>query len=138
MTLALFLLAFAAQQTDQGAYAREHHCDAPTVQMDMNACAGLEFERADAELNRVWQRVVAQTRAADREVNRDSDNRGPSEAYLRAAQRAWLTFREQHCTYSGMAEARGGTMEPMSYEGCRTQVTQARIRQLTGEGEPAQ
>lgn len=138
MPLPLFLFFLAAQQSEQDAFYREHHCDAPQVQMDMNACAGLEFERADAELNRIWPGVVAEARAADREVNHDADNRGGSETYLRAAQRAWLVYREQHCIYSGMSEARGGSMEPMSYEGCRTLVTRARIRELTGEGEPAQ
>ncbi|MGZ8283945.1 MAG: lysozyme inhibitor LprI family protein, partial [Allosphingosinicella sp.] len=46
-------MALALQGSPQ-AQAREHHCDDPQNQADMNACAYLDFQVADAELNRLW------------------------------------------------------------------------------------
>ena len=45
------------------------------------------------------------------------------------AQRAWLIFRDAHCTVEGY-EARGGSMEPMVYNGCRARITRERTAQL--------
>lgn len=119
-----------ALQASLDAEAREHHCDDPQNQHDMNACASIDFQRADAELNRVWARAIAGAREADRELDREFDQRPTEEATLREAQRAWITFRDAHCTVEGYHEARGGSMETMVYEGCRAALTRERIQQL--------
>jgi len=131
-----FVLALALQGALDARH-REHDCDAPMAQMDMNACAAIDFERADAELNAAWREVIAGAREADREIDRDHDRRPASEAKLREAQRAWIVFRDAHCTYDSY-ESRGGSMEPMLYHGCRAALTRARIRQLTGAAEAEQ
>ena len=128
------LLALALQGS-LDARAREFHCDDPQNQMEMNMCAGLDFERADAELNTVWRQVIADARARDRELDRRYDQRPTTEAKLREAQRAWLVFRDAHCTVQGYDEARGGSMEPMVYGGCRAALTRQRTAQLRGLGE---
>lgn len=136
MTMSLLLtLAFQVSTPALDARAREYHCSDPQNQMEMNFCAEIGFERADLELNRVWPEAIAEAQAFDRErsaLDRQSDTRPGYEAVLRAAQRAWITFRDQHCTWQGYQEARGGSMEPMSYNGCRTRVTRQRIEQLRG------
>ena len=108
------------------------NCESPMAQYEMNQCEAQDFARADAELNRLWRDVIAGARAADREINRDLDNQPPGEEVLRAAQRAWVTFRDAHCQYQSF-EARGGSMQPMLYEGCRARLTEERIRQLRPE-----
>jgi uncharacterized protein YecT (DUF1311 family) len=113
---------------------REFHCDDPQNQQEMNTCARIEFERADGELNALWRDVIAGAREADREINREYDQAPTSEAVLRQAQRAWVTFRDAHCTYEGH-EARGGTMEPLLYNSCRARLTRERIDQLRPQGE---
>lgn len=113
---------------------REHGCDDPQNQADMNACARIDFERADAELNALWRDVIAGAREMDGEINREYDRAPTSEEALRQAQRAWIAFRDAHCTYEGH-EARGGSMETMLYEGCRARVTRERIAQLRPQGE---
>ena len=125
--IALVAAALAVAQPSADA---QSNCDDPTSQPEMNACAALEFERADAELNRVWREAVEQARRDDARIDRDYDRRPTSEAKLREAQRAWIVFRDAHCTVVGYQEARGGSMEPMTYDGCRTTVTQERIAQL--------
>ena len=109
----------------------------PQAQMDMNACAAIDFERADAELNAAWREVIAGAREADREIDRHYDSRPTGEAKLREAQRAWIVFRDAHCTYDAY-ESRGGSMEPMLYHGCRATLTRARIRQLAGAADAEQ
>jgi uncharacterized protein YecT (DUF1311 family) len=110
-------------------------CRDPQTQMEMNACAALDFGQADRELNALWPRAIAAARAADSGIDRRYDRRPTSEAKLREAQRAWIAFRDAHCTWQAYGEARGGSMEPMSYDGCRAILTRERIRQLDDGGE---
>src|SRR4051794_8272733 len=98
------LLLALALQSSLDARAREYHCSDPQAQMDMNMCAGIDFERADAELNGAWREAIAAARAADREIDRQSDRRPTEEAKMREAQRAWLVFRDAQCTIEGYGE----------------------------------
>jgi uncharacterized protein YecT (DUF1311 family) len=123
------------------AEARANNCADPQNQAEMNICAGIDFQRADNDLNVAYRAAIAEAQARDRErsaIERQSDPRPGYEAVLRAAQRAWLTYREQHCTWQGYNDARGGSMESMVYNGCRALFTRARIRELTAEAEAAQ
>jgi uncharacterized protein YecT (DUF1311 family) len=129
------LLLALALQGSLDAQAREHHCSDPQNQMDMNFCADIDFQRADAELNAAWREAIASARSSDREIDRRSDQRPPQEAKLREAQRAWLIFRDAQCTVEGYEEARGGSMEPMVFSGCRARLTRERIAQLRSSSE---
>jgi uncharacterized protein YecT (DUF1311 family) len=133
--ISILLMALVAQASFD-ARAREYGCDDAQSQLAMNMCAELDFERADADLNRVYREEVASARQADREIDSD-DHRPTSEAVLRQAQRAWLTFRDAQCTYEGYGEARGGSMEPMVYSGCLARLTRERIAQLGPSAEAA-
>ena len=123
------LLMATALQGSLGARAREAHCNEPQTQVDMNFCAEIDFERADAALNAAWREAIAAARTADREIDR-SDQRPTEEAKMREAQRAWLIFRDAQCTVEGYDEARGGSMEPMIYSGCQARLTRERTAQL--------
>ena len=127
----MIILPALALLAAQPASDQQWNCENPQAQVEMNACAALDFERADAELNAAWRALIAGAREADREINRSHDRRPTGEAKLREAQRAWIVFRDSHCTYESY-ESRGGSMEPMLYHGCRAALTRARIRQLTG------
>lgn len=127
--LILIASALLAQQ------AAEWNCDDPQYQQEMNACASIDFEQADRQLNALWPEAIAGARAADAEIDRQYDTRPGYEVTLREAQRAWVIFRDAHCTWQGYGEARGGSMEPMVYDGCRAELTRARIRELGGIAE---
>ena len=86
--------------------AEEWHCDNPQAQMEMNACAAIDFERADAELNAEYRRAIASARDADREFDGAGDRRPGDEATLREAQRAWIAFRDAQCRLEGYEDAR--------------------------------
>jgi uncharacterized protein YecT (DUF1311 family) len=127
MSLALALALLAAQEP-------QWNCADPQTQSEMNACAQIDFERADAELNAEYRSAIAYAREADRTdpaARLPSDDRPGDEATLREAQRAWVAFRDAHCRLQGY-EARGGSMEMMLYDGCRAALTRARTAQLRG------
>ncbi len=113
-------------------------CRDPQTQVEMNACAARDFEIADRALNAAYREAIADARARDAELDRAADQRPTSEAVLRDAQRAWVAFRDAHCTLQGYNDARGGSMEPMSFNICRASVTRERTAQLRDDHSPAQ
>jgi uncharacterized protein YecT (DUF1311 family) len=131
MILAAAVAVFALLPTPY----QDHHCDDPQNQNDMNACAAIDFGQADAALNEAWRSAAARASAADHELDRRYDRRPTSAAKLHEAQRAWIVFRDADCALLGYDEARGGSMEPMVYEGCRAQLTRERTRQLREPSE---
>jgi uncharacterized protein YecT (DUF1311 family) len=130
----LLALALQASLDDR---AREANCSDPQAQMEMNMCAEIDFERADAELNRIYRESIAGVRQADRELDRTSDQRPSNEAILREAQRAWVAFRDAQCTWEANGEARGGSMEPMVHGQCLARMTRERVAQLSGPEDAA-
>ena len=87
------------------------------TQAEMNQQAAADFEKADAQLNKVYKQVQA-----------GLDAEGL--AKLKVAQRAWLAFRDAEADFQADAEARGGTMAPCIYNGVRQQLTETRIADL--------
>ena len=104
-------------------------CEEARTQAEMNHCAALDFERADAELNAAWPRVLAYVRELDADTRPAFDDRPSGEARLREAQRAWITVRDAHCAVAGH-EARGGSLESLIYDNCRAEITRQRTEQL--------
>lgn len=107
----------------------ELDCDNAMSQPDLNACAYLEYERADAALNAQWKITAAKLKEQDKGFDRTYDKRPGFFDTELAAQRAWLTYRDQHCASEGYS-MRGGSAESMMISGCRAQLTEARTRQL--------
>ena len=118
----LIALAAAAQEP-------EVDCDNAMAQFELNACAYKEYERADAAMNAQWKVTAARMKEIDADFDRSQDNRPGYFDTLLAAQRAWLTYRDQHCASEGYT-MRGGSAEPMMISGCQTQLTEARTKQL--------
>jgi uncharacterized protein YecT (DUF1311 family) len=98
-------------------------------QQHMNACAAWDFEQADAELNAVWEEVLEYARTHLSDSLLDVDERPPGDERLIVAQRAWITLRDEHCAVWGY-HMRGGSAEPMLYNGCRADMTRDRIEAL--------
>ncbi len=86
-------------------------------QQEMNREAEQQFEAADRELNRVYKAA---------ETKLDAEGK----AKLRAAQRAWIAFRDAEAARVADGEGRGGSIFPMIYAGTRKRLTDERIKQL--------
>ncbi|WP_260582831.1 lysozyme inhibitor LprI family protein [Sphingopyxis sp. PET50] len=124
----LFALAVAAQEP-------EIDCENPQYQVEMNYCAGRDYDAADAELNAQWKLTVAALKARDKDIDRSYDTQPTHYDTLIASQRAWLTYRDQHCLSESFA-ARGGSMAPMLHSGCMARLTKERtaeLEELAGE-----
>ena len=106
------------------------NCKDPQDQSTMTMCAGLDFEKADKELNTLWPKLKADAETSDKDT-------GKTEFFdaLIASQRAWIVFRNAECSWQGF-EAHGGSLEPMIVNGCSARLTRERIKQLqTGASE---
>ena len=103
------------------------------VQLAMNMCAQRDFLIADADMNAQWKVTRAKMQARDEEWARyqgDSDDGRPGYfETLLTAQRAWLAFRDAHCTSEGYL-ARGGSLELYLIPSCKAQLTRTRTDQL--------
>jgi uncharacterized protein YecT (DUF1311 family) len=79
-------------------------------------CIAHEYEKADAELNRIYK-------LAFKGLNpKEADN-------LKKAQRAWVIYRDAQCD-AEYAKWDGGSGGPAAHLGCLYRLTQLRTREL--------
>ena len=83
----------------------------------MNAQAHAEFQRADADLNKTYQSVLAKLPTIE------------SKQKLREAQRAWVVSRDAEAVHAAK-EADGGSMAPTLRYETMTHLTRERINEL--------
>lgn len=107
------------------------NCKDPPDQSSMTRCAGIDYEKADKELNKLWPEVKA--RAEENDKGASAEDGGYAKALL-ASQKAWIAFRDAECTWQGFV-SHGGTMEPMLVNGCLATLTRERIQQLKDDQE---
>lgn len=94
-------------------------CDGSTTQ-DVEQCLAAELSRADAELNRYYA-------AATKRLTEQQDT--TALAKLRAAERAWIAYRDAEC--DAVYESWGqGTIRGSMNLGCQIDVTKARAATL--------
>ena len=91
------------------------------TQAELNREAAATFQRADARLNDIYRRVLASAAAVDDERKQK----------LIKAQRAWVVFRDAEAEFEA-DNLRGGTAYSMEYDGVRTNLTEERVKALTG------
>jgi uncharacterized protein YecT (DUF1311 family) len=90
------------------------HIHAQT-QAAMNAEARADFKKADAELNKTYEAILAKLPDAQ------------SKELLKQSQRAWLVFRDAEAAF---AAGPRGTMAPTLRYATMTELTEQRIKQL--------
>ena len=96
--------------------AQSPNCNNPQTQSAMNVCAGLSYQQADKNLNQVYRRLIPTLGASQRQK-------------LVTAQQAWIKFRDTSCTFE-KSQFEGGTIAPMIYSNCLTDLTKQRTKQL--------
>lgn len=124
----IFIAGMIAIGLTISAQAQDWDCeDAGNLpQQGMNYCAFQDWQAADLELNAVYKEVRATLRSWDSDL--PSDLRGAEQALLNA-QRAWITYRDNHCEAEGFI-ARGGTLEPLLVSSCKAHETRERTKVL--------
>jgi uncharacterized protein YecT (DUF1311 family) len=116
LAISLFGAFFAASP------AAAQDCAAPLTQMDMNACARLDWQAQDAALNAAYARAIAAAEDHDRWVE-------GAEAALREAQRAWIAFRDLACRAETVPHESGSIAPTVLYM-CLSRLTAARTADL--------
>jgi uncharacterized protein YecT (DUF1311 family) len=92
-------------------------CADLTTQAGMTRCQMDKYQKADEELNKVYQQLVAKLSQEQKQK-------------LKTAQTAWIQFRDAHCECEASFTAEGGSLEsPLKYA-CLESETRARIKQL--------
>jgi uncharacterized protein YecT (DUF1311 family) len=90
----------------------------------MNLCAGLNLQKSDRELNRVYQILLPTLTPNLRQK-------------LKTAQLKWIQFRDDECAFAG-SKAAGGSLQPLLIASCKDNLTRQRTTDLTSyvRGKP--
>lgn len=106
------------------------NCDDPQTQFEMNTCAAIAYDVADARLNAIYKVAMADAEARDAAAAEMGQTSPVATAEtLRQAQRDWITFRNSACTVEAQL-ALGGSMMPMLGTQCWTKLTERRTADL--------
>jgi len=94
-------------------------CPDAQSQFEMNQCAGKAYKAADAELNKVYQKLAAML---------DEEEK----AQLKTVETAWLKYRDANCEFVG-DQFKGGSIRPMIYAFCLADMTRNRTAELKNQ-----
>lgn len=113
-------------------FANDIQCKEDGNQMEMNQCAYEDFQKADKELNKVYQ-----------EVRKKNKNDKLFLKNLKTSQKLWLKFldAELNAIYScpeGNQRICFGSMFPLLYNGSKTTLTKDRTAQLKRYLDPTE
>jgi uncharacterized protein YecT (DUF1311 family) len=108
-------------------------CASASTQADLNSCYGEQYSKADAHLNTVYHDLLKRFSAGSSHDQKQNE----SIQRLKSAHRAWLTYRDLHCSIA-RDQYEGGSVTPMVWAICMETVTQHRIEELTAAYENQQ
>lgn len=86
------------------------------TQAEMNRTAFTAYNKADAELNKIYKKVIGTLDEKQKLL-------------LIKAQKDWLKFRDSHCKFDA-EQYNGGSIQPLIYSSCLTEKTEDRISDL--------
>lgn len=105
-------------------------CKSPMTTADMNACAGQDLKKVEAELNAVYKDVIKSLSGKDS----DYENAAEIKGKLVEAQRAWIKFREADCEAVRL-QNQLGSIGGVMYMGCMQERAEQRVKELKAFGE---
>jgi uncharacterized protein YecT (DUF1311 family) len=127
--LVLFLAGAATAQTAKP----DDPCRKVSSQRELNDCTEKKFHAADDEVHKVYRSISA---ALDGKLAKLGNGDELLRKYaasavvdLKAAQDAWVTYRDLECKAEAGQEA-GGSIQPTVLANCMESITRARIQQL--------
>jgi len=132
--LLLFVFSPRLAAAQQAASPQNPCNEKPINQRQMDDCAAFEYKQADARLNSVYRKAVQYmtddlTRARARGDQKQIKYEETAIASLKEAERTWLSYRDIQCKAAAQ-QYEGGSMAPMIYSQCLTNLTQHRTADL--------
>lgn len=97
--------------------------------LGMSQCSYAEAEFWDARLNAAWRELIALVRHADAESRTYEPEFAVREDRLRAAERAWIAYRDAQCAFD-YAIYGSGSMRQLMYPSCLSSMTFERVVDL--------
>lgn len=91
------------------------NCSNPKIGYEINVCFGEEEQKADKELNQVYQQFLK------------ADSRHKKQ--LIQSELAWIKFRDLECKFQSLS-FEGGTLENQEYSRTFIRLTKERIQHL--------
>jgi uncharacterized protein YecT (DUF1311 family) len=91
-------------------------CDRAEITAAMRQCENLRYEKADSELNRIYQRLSD----IQDEIGRKK---------LQLSQRAWIKYRDLNAEFIGDS-MRGGSLQPLLIVTTKADMTEERSEEL--------
>lgn len=101
-----------------GGAAQAQDCYAALTQQAIAECAGGDYQKLDAELNKAYRSVGARLAGNDKKKQ-----------LLTSAQRAWIEFRDNECRFAASG-VEGGSVYSTAVASCAANLTAARIAAL--------
>src|SRR5215471_17569529 len=117
--ISLLIALMLMSVTSAGQKPKPKPCEDAQSQAEMTICAGNEYKKADAQLNKTYQELVAMLDDEDK-------------AELKTAETAWIKYRDAHCQFAS-DQYRGGSIRPMIEAICLTDVTTNRTTELKNQ-----
>lgn len=107
-------------------------CENANTQTEMNLCALKDFEKADAELNKVYKNILAQL---DKDSKAEANDTFLTTHYKQlkqkfiASQKIWIQLRDANAETQRLIYE-GGSMMPLIYAVSKKDDTEDRIKYL--------
>ena len=117
--LLVLLLIVSAAFSVSAQEKQPEPCPDAQSQFEMNQCAGKAYNAADAELNKVYQKLAAML---------DEEEK----SQLKTVETAWLKYRDANCEFVG-DQFKGGSIRPMIYAFCLADMTRNRTAELKNQ-----
>jgi uncharacterized protein YecT (DUF1311 family) len=132
----IFCAASFAQQAQQPAAqaAPANPCDYANTQAAMNQCSANEYHKADAHLNALYKTLMGMLEQDADEAQKEKNDALAKQATtavekLRAAQIAWMHYRDLHCD-AVRQQFEGGTISSLEWSTCMTDLANHRIAEM--------
>jgi uncharacterized protein YecT (DUF1311 family) len=120
MALGFLLVVFGSSSAlaVEAPLYKARDCGRETVQSAMNECSGANLDAANAELNKVYAKLMTQ----------QSDQ--ASKNQIKDLERTWMAYRDKECDFEIGPQAQGGSIWPLEMNTCLQSKTDARIREI--------
>lgn len=119
-----------------GANAFALNCDDPQSNAEEGQCAILRFNKSTAAIDAVYKKIISGLDTDIAKAKADGDDvflnsASNNKKLLITAQRSWVQFRIDHCTSTTWNEWAGGSGQTVTFYGCQTEMTKARMKELS-------
>ena len=104
-------------------------CSSAANTLEINSCLDRELKANNTRLNETYQELLKTLRSME-EFNKMP--KGLLVDSLRAAQRAWITYRDRNCDFQSRLMY-GGTAAGSDYLSCKARMTKERLDELEKE-----